>query len=161
MGLLAKGCLVVIAQLAKLRSNSTLYFAAPFTLFLWMNGAARQTIEALVRCGFCISFTSLFTLLDQLASRCVEQVIKIAKGPHILCYDHINISISLFVEQCSSAPAKVQSGTFPVVYEINNAHKKHMRLTPMLQHAQNATDLNFHADIRLTIEQWESISHQL
>jgi hypothetical protein len=54
-----QACQVMITQLAKLRSNCSLFFAAPFTLFLWTNGASRQVIEALARCGLCISFTSV------------------------------------------------------------------------------------------------------
>ncbi|KAH0827440.1 hypothetical protein J3R83DRAFT_4126 [Lanmaoa asiatica] len=33
-----KPCLVLITQLAKMRSHYSLYFAVPFTLFLWTNG---------------------------------------------------------------------------------------------------------------------------
>ena len=89
----------MITQLAKLRSNYSLFFAAPFTLFLWTNGASRQVIEALAQCGLCISFTSLFTLLNQLVSQCIDKAIQIAQHPHILCYDNINISTLIFVEQ--------------------------------------------------------------
>ena len=42
-----QACQVMGTQLAKLRSNYSLAFAAPFSLFLWMNGTSRQVIEAL------------------------------------------------------------------------------------------------------------------
>ncbi|KAN0082660.1 hypothetical protein V8E55_008455 [Tylopilus felleus] len=58
-------CQVIVTQLAKARSNRALYFAAPFTLFLWTNGASRQTIEALAKCGLAVSFTSLLKLLNK------------------------------------------------------------------------------------------------
>jgi hypothetical protein len=45
--LISKVCNVIITQLASQRSHHSLFLAAPFTLFLWMNGASRQTIEAL------------------------------------------------------------------------------------------------------------------
>ncbi|KIJ57431.1 hypothetical protein HYDPIDRAFT_171701, partial [Hydnomerulius pinastri MD-312] len=108
---------VVVTQLARQRSHFSVYFAAPFTLFLWTNGASRQTIEALAQCGLCVSFPSLFKLLKNLASQSVARALQVAQGPHILCYDNINISTSIFVEQRSAAPAKVQSGTFPIIYE--------------------------------------------
>ena len=110
-----QACQVMITQLAKLHSNYSLFFAALFSLFLWTNGTSCQVIKALTQCGLCISFTSLFTLLNQLASQCVDQAIQIAQHPHIFCYDNINISTSIFVEQRSSGPAKVQSWTFPIL----------------------------------------------
>ncbi|KAI9459997.1 hypothetical protein HD554DRAFT_2135266 [Boletus coccyginus] len=82
-----------------MRFHHSLYFAAPFTLFLWTNGVPRQIIEALARCGLCVPFTSLSALLNQLASQCVDKVIRIAQRFHILCYDNISISTSIFVEQ--------------------------------------------------------------
>jgi len=156
-----KACQVIITQLAKLRSNYSHYLAAPFSLFLWTNGASRQTIEALAQCGLCVSFTSLSTLLNQLASQCVDKAIQIARRPHILCYDNINISTSIFVEQHSSAPAKVQSGTFPILYEVENVDWEDMRLALMLQRAQRATDLSFYADVHPTKEQLWNIRYQV
>ncbi|KIL00546.1 hypothetical protein PAXRUDRAFT_806398 [Paxillus rubicundulus Ve08.2h10] len=81
------------------RSDRTLYFAVPFMLFLFTNGISRQTIEALHKCGLCISFTSLMTLLRSLAMQILEWVTRIACGPQIMCYDNINISTSIFVKQ--------------------------------------------------------------
>jgi hypothetical protein len=57
----------------------------------------------------------------------------------MLCYDNINISMSIFVEQRSGAPAKVQSGTFPILYEIRNPNPEHMRLAPTLLRAKQAS----------------------
>jgi len=90
-------------------------------------------IEALAQSGLCVLFTSLFALLNQLASQCVDKAIQIAQQPH---YDNINISTSIFVEQCSSAPAKVQSGTFPILYKLENVDWNDLQLAPMLQHVQ-------------------------
>ncbi|KIJ06388.1 hypothetical protein PAXINDRAFT_47855, partial [Paxillus involutus ATCC 200175] len=153
-------CNVIVAQLANQRSHHSLYLAAPFTITLWTNGASRQTIETLAKCGLCISFSSLTTLLKTLASRSLDRAIQVAQGPHILCYDNINISTSIFVEQRSSAPAKVQSGTFPIIYEVRNGNHEHMRLAPMLGRAQQAFDLTFNADIRPTVNQIKSSRDQ-
>jgi hypothetical protein len=142
-----KVCNVIVTQLAKQRSQQCSFFAIPFTLFVWTNGASRLTIEALYQCGLCISFTSLTKLLNKLATCCVENAICAAFNPHILCYDNINISTSIHVEQRSSAPAKVQSGTFAILYEIPNPNPLHTQLSPMLQRALNASDLTFYADI--------------
>ena len=101
----------------------------------------------------CISFTSLSTLINKLASCCLEIAGQISRGPHILCYDNINISTSIFVEQRSAAPAKVQSGTFAILYEVRNANPIHMSLAPILHRAQQATPLTFNAHIRPTLDQ--------
>jgi hypothetical protein len=40
----------------------------------------------------------------------------------MFCYDNINISLSIFVKQRGAAtPSKVQSGTFAILYELQNA----------------------------------------
>ncbi|KAF8449417.1 hypothetical protein L210DRAFT_3388010 [Boletus edulis BED1] len=144
---LSKACNVIIAQLAKERSQLSIYFAAPFSLFLWTNGASRQTIEALHKCGLCMSFPSLTKLISNLAAQSLEQATRIARGPHVMCYDNINISTSIFVEQRASAPAKVQSGTFAIIYEVRNGDPAHMRLSPMLSRARQASDLRLSSDI--------------
>ncbi|KAF9223166.1 hypothetical protein BS17DRAFT_809051 [Gyrodon lividus] len=92
---------------------------------------------------------------------CLDRATAVAQGPHILCYDNIDISTSIFVEQRSSAPAKVQSGTFPVLYTVRNGNPEHMRLAPMLQRAQQASDLTFDADIRPNLNQVTASQSQL
>ncbi|KIK95114.1 hypothetical protein PAXRUDRAFT_779891, partial [Paxillus rubicundulus Ve08.2h10] len=156
-----KACHAVVTQLAKQRSNQSNYFTAPFTLSLWMSGASHQMIKALHRCSLCISFPLLLNLINNLAKHCLERASQIAQGPHLMCYDNINISTSIFIKQCSSAPAKVQSGTFAILYEVHSGSLEQMCLAPMLQRAQNATDLHFNSDIRPTSDQQLSFQSQL
>ena len=152
---------MIITQLASLRSNRCTFFSAPFTLFLWTNGASRQVIESLYTCGLTISYSSLLNLLGILGTQCIETACHIARGPHLLCWDNINLSTSTFVEQRTDAPAKVQSGTFSILYEARNATLEHMRLGPILQRVANATDLAFNIDIRPSPLQLTSFLHQL
>ncbi|KAF9218877.1 hypothetical protein BS17DRAFT_790440 [Gyrodon lividus] len=85
--MISKACKVMITQLAKQRSNHSLYAAAPFTLFLWTNGASRQTIETLAQCGLCISFTSLCALLNNLASQYLDRAMQVViQDPVITFY---------------------------------------------------------------------------
>ncbi|KAG1765406.1 hypothetical protein EDD22DRAFT_978741 [Suillus occidentalis] len=140
-------CNVIITQLASQRSHHSIFLTVPFTLFLWTNGASKQIIEALYKCGLCISFTSLLTLLEKLAVHCIEHAKQVARQSHMMCYDNINISTSIFVEQRSDAPAKVQSGTFAILYEVRNGNRDHMRLSPMLTRALDATPLTFNSDM--------------
>ncbi|KAN0073710.1 hypothetical protein V8E55_011964 [Tylopilus felleus] len=148
-------CNMIVTQLAKERSQQSLYFAASFSLFLWTNGASCQTIKALHKCGLCISFSALSNLLDRLALQSLERARHTAHGLHVLCWDNINIKMSTFVEQRDSAPAKVQSGTFAVLYEIS-ANPINLQLSPILERAQQASDLVFNADIRPIANQWKS-----
>ncbi|KAF8169077.1 hypothetical protein BJ912DRAFT_934026 [Pholiota molesta] len=43
---------------------------------------------------------------------------KISEGPHAFSYDNVNFISSKYVEQRPGAMCKVQSGTFPVIYEL-------------------------------------------
>ncbi|KAG0695407.1 hypothetical protein DFH29DRAFT_1030621, partial [Suillus ampliporus] len=137
------------------------FSSVSFTLFCWTNGVSCQTIEALHKCGLCISFMSLLKLLERLAEQCINCACRIARGPHVMCYDNINISTSIFVEQRASAPAKVQSGTFAVLYEVRNGNPAHIQLALILQRAQVASNLMFNADVRPTYDQMMSHHRQL
>ena len=112
------------------------------------------------RCSLCISFSSLTTLLHQLATQSLERAAHIACDPHILCWDNINIKTLIFVKQRDSAPAKVQSGTFAILYQIN-ANPVDMQLSPMLACAQWATDLAFISNVRPTSDQCKAFNSQL
>ena len=152
---------MIVTQLATQRSQHSLFFAVPFSIFLWTNGVSRQTIEALYKCGLSISFTSLSTLLNRLSIQCLERAFTVGRGPHMLCYDNINISMSIHVEQRAFAPAKVQSGTFAVLYEVHNGNLKDMALLPIIQRAQQVSSLTFNADVRPTHDQSSAFRHQL
>jgi hypothetical protein len=78
-----------------------------------------------------------------------------------MCYDNINISTSIFVEQRSDAPAKVQSGTFSILYEVRNGNPDFMRLAPMLNHALNPSEMTFNADVRPMFDQMHSFRSHL
>lgn len=126
-----------------------------------MNGASRQTIKALHKYGLCISFSALTNLPGQPASQSLERARHVAHGLHILCWDNINIKISIFVEQRDTAPAKVQSSTFAILSKVYDANSTNMQLSPMLERAQQASDVTFNADIRPTVTQRKSFQDQI
>ena len=70
----------------------------------------------------------------------------IASNLHVLSWDNINIKTSIFVKQRDSAPAKVQSGTFAILYQLN-ANPVDMQLSPMLACVQQAINLTFVGDV--------------
>ncbi|KAI9436006.1 hypothetical protein H4582DRAFT_2112186 [Lactarius indigo] len=112
-------CDIIMKQLSYQRSN-------------------RQTIEALHRCGLSMCFTSVMNNIAALADQCLKLAVNVGSGPHIFCYDNIQISTSIFVEQRgSSGPAKVTSGTFGVLYKVrNNGTPEKMELAPIMEHFQ-------------------------
>ena len=147
-------CGIVVKQLSYHRSGRALGFPAQFSLFLWSSGCARQTIDALHRCGLSVSYPSVLNNIKALAEHCMQLAIKVGTGIHVFCYDNVQISTSIFVEQRgSSGPAKVTSGTFGVLYEVRNGNPEHMRLAPILERFRNAKGLDFNHDIRPTRQQ--------
>ncbi|KAI9567204.1 hypothetical protein HD554DRAFT_2329279 [Boletus coccyginus] len=108
----------------------------PLSHFLWTNGASRQIIEALARCGLCVSFTSLCQ---------TNRHPNCATDPYPLLRQH---------------QPKVRSGTFAILYEVKNIDWEDMRLALMLHWAQRATDLVFYANVHPTKEQLRNICYQ-
>ena len=84
-------------------------------------GASHNLMNVLQRCGLTTSFSSIATTVSTLAGFSVQQATMISHGPHTLAYDNMNMKSSIFVEQRPDAMSKVQSGTFPVIYELPHA----------------------------------------
>ncbi|KAH9018497.1 hypothetical protein EDB85DRAFT_1873683 [Lactarius pseudohatsudake] len=155
-------CDIIVRQLSYQRSNRVLGFPALFGLFLWSSGCSRQTIEALHRCGLSLCFNSVMNNIAALASQCLKLAVKVGSGPHVFCYDNIQISTSIFVEQRgSSGPAKVTSGTFGILYKVRNGRPEHMKLAPIQERFGKAKGLDFNRDIRPTDQQLRSFQFQL
>ena len=78
----------------------------------------------------------------------------------MFCYDNINISSSIFVEQRGAAtPAKVQSGTFGILYELRNASLDDLKIQPILGRYRSFKGLS-PLDLRPSLEQLTTLSHQ-
>ena len=92
----------------------------------------------------------------------MDRSIVIGSGLHVFCYDNINLSTSIFVEQRgTSGPAKVTSGTFGILYKVCNGNPDHMKLAPILEHFRKVKGLDFNNDIRPTPPQLVSFRSQL
>ena len=152
-------CYVIIAQLSKLHSHHSINFQTIFGLFLNSNGCSCQTINALHHCGLCLSFDSIQTLIQQLSVLCIFLAMWVAHSSHVLCWDNVNMSTSMYVEQCGDMPMKVQSGTMAVIYRLNY-NPNMMHLAPIMQHAKTAGDLQFALHICPTFEQAASFYSQ-
>ena len=122
--------------------SRSLSFQAIFSLFQWTTGCQRQTIDALFRCGLSVSFDSVLNIISNLSEHCLALASEVAKGPHALCWDNINVSTSTFVEQRTDAPAKAQAGTFAVLYKLPRCQgtpQSRLRSWPRLPIATAAT----------------------
>ena len=155
-----QACNIIVSQLAYQRSNRCIKFQSVFGLFLWSTGSSRRTIDVLFRCGLTISYDGIGKLLSQLSQHCITLAKGIASAPHMFCYDNINISTSIFVEQRGTAtPAKVQSGTFAVLYELRNATLEDLKLQPIMNRYRNFNGLS-PSDLCLTVDQLKCLNHQ-
>ncbi|KAJ7892360.1 hypothetical protein B0H14DRAFT_3688546 [Mycena olivaceomarginata] len=145
---------VVTHQLLYQSSNRCMSFQAQFGLFLWSTGSARQTIDAAFRCGLSVSYDSVLNLGQSPGLGCtMENTLFVATEPHGLGYDNLNISTSIFVEQRgASGPAKVNSGTFGVLYGLRNANFDDMLNAPIMRRLSASTGLHFNRDIRPSSE---------
>jgi hypothetical protein len=114
----------------------------------------------LARCSLSLSFPSIQKCIADLGYNCIKLAQKAARNPHLLAWDNINMKTSIFVEQRTDAPAKVQSGTFAVVYPLPDIHRDKMLLTPILERARTASGLDFDLHVRPTTDQFQSYIFQ-
>lgn len=114
------------------------------TLFWRKNGASRESLEVLQNLGLSKCFDSALTMVGSVADYCIEDACVAARDPNGFMgnWDNINISTSDFVEQRSAGPAKVQSGTYAIIYPLRNPNPRAM-----------APDLDFNLDICPSLEQ--------
>jgi hypothetical protein len=142
------------------RSNRSIKFQSVFGLFLWSTGSSRKTIDVLFRCGLTISNDSIGKLLSQLSQHCITLAKQVASSLHMFCYDNINISSSIFVEQRGAAtPAKVQSGTFGILYALRNATLDDLKLQPIMNRYRHCKGLS-PSDLRPSLDQVKCLNHQ-
>ncbi|KAF8158783.1 hypothetical protein K438DRAFT_1620273 [Mycena galopus ATCC 62051] len=149
-------------QIISRRSQYPPDFAGPMSLMWWASGCSREAIEILANIGLSKGFDTTQKLIRSIGNYCIADARVLARGPdgYLYNYDNVNLSTSIFVEQCSSSPAKVQSGTYTIIYRLRNPNPCALNLSIILQRAQNATDLNFNRDLCPSFEQSRSSHHQ-
>ncbi|KAJ7150360.1 hypothetical protein C8R46DRAFT_915028 [Mycena filopes] len=151
-------CYTILGQIVSRRSQQAPDFAAPMALMWWANGTSREAIEILCNIGLSKSFDTISKMLGSLGEYCIGDARELAHGPdgYLFNYDNINFSTSKFVEQRSDAPAKVQSGTYFIIYRLLNPNPAALDLPFLLLRAQNAPDLDFNRDLCPSLEQSQS-----
>src|SRR5882757_10068168 len=118
---------MINASVHYLRSLASCKVQIGVGLTAWATGASRRMIDILHQSALTMSYTSVLKVLESLSEHSLQTARDyVNQFPHALAYDNINISTSIFVEQRENMPSKVQSGTFPVIYELLNANPEHM-----------------------------------
>jgi len=109
-----------------------------------------------------VGYTPVLNAISSLATRCIELAVNVGSGIHVFCYDNVNLSTSIFVEQRgASLPAKVTSGTFAVLYKVCNGNREDMRLTSIIERFKRAKGLEYNHDLEPTEIQRASFYFQL
>ena len=132
-----------MAQLHYLCSMYSAKVPIGLGLQAWASGTSRQMISVLHRTCLSVSYPSIASIIHALADHSIERARDVSMSPHILAYDNVNISSSIFVEQGPKAMSKVQSGTFGVIYELAGAcaASEDMRILPMMTNFQRSSPL--------------------
>jgi hypothetical protein len=98
-------------------------------------------ISVLHRTCLSVSYPSIASIVHSLADHSIERARIVSHRPHLLAYDNVNMSSSIFVEQGPNTMSKVQSGTFAVIYELANARAEDMRIRPMMNNLRRSSPL--------------------
>ncbi|KAF6766018.1 hypothetical protein DFP72DRAFT_1161701 [Ephemerocybe angulata] len=152
--------LILASQIHYLRSHWSCKVQVAIGLVAWANGCSQQLNDILHQAGLSRCHSSNLNTIEMLSERGLEQARVIADGPHILAYDNINISTSIFVEQTDNTRPKVQSGTFPVIYKAPpGVTMDHMLLEPILKRRREAPELKM-TDLRPSAESIGAFRHQ-
>ncbi|KAH9000233.1 hypothetical protein EDB92DRAFT_1789717 [Lactarius akahatsu] len=133
--------LIIMAQLHYLRSMYSAKIPIGLGLQAWASGTSRQMISVLHRTSLSVSYPSIASIIHSLANHSIERARVVSLRPHVLAYDNVNISSSIFVEQGPNTMSKVQSGTFAVIYELPGVRAEDMRILPMMLNLQRSSPL--------------------
>ncbi|KAJ7241230.1 hypothetical protein B0H12DRAFT_1024317, partial [Mycena haematopus] len=159
-------CYTILGQIISRRSQQApdllTDFAGPLSLMWWASGCSREAMEILCHIGLRKNFDTTQKLIESTGNYCIQDAGVLAQGPdgYLFNYDNLNLSTPIFVEQRSSAPAKVQSGTYFIIYPLRNPNPAALDLPFLLLRAQNAPNLEFNRDLCPTLDQSTSTHHQ-
>ncbi|KAG1743649.1 uncharacterized protein EDB91DRAFT_1051024, partial [Suillus paluster] len=111
---------VIQSQIANIRSQNNLAFQIIHGLCLFSGGTSRKTIDLLAHCGLSPGYDALHISHTIMADGQIRRAQLVARGPHMIGWDNIQVSTSTHVEQRALAPPKVQSGTTTIIYPLRN-----------------------------------------
>ncbi|THU81759.1 hypothetical protein K435DRAFT_692885, partial [Dendrothele bispora CBS 962.96] len=125
-------------------------------IYAWANGTSEQMMDVLYRCRIIPSTDTVFRTILELSDHALNEAVEVVRcKPCSMTYDNFHITQSTFVEQRPGAPQKVQTGTFPVAYELYNADFRDMKLAPIRENFLKSPGLTL-VDIIPSEEQSEA-----
>lgn len=128
-------------------------------LFAWSTGASRSLINVLHKPGLSTSYTSISNTIFALHKYSLERAALVSRKPHAVEYDNVNMTSSNHVEQRPGMMSKVQSGTFPVIYQLDNVDPEHTKLAPILANLRKSQALRI-TDLRPSPSARRAYTHQ-
>ncbi|KAK7015832.1 hypothetical protein VNI00_019052 [Paramarasmius palmivorus] len=130
----------VVLQLMHGRSNLSNYLQLGIGLSTWSMGASKQTTELLSHCGLSTSTVTIERAVNAIGQSSIDEG-KLSPFPRFASYDNLNLCHSNTYEQRPDAPAKVQSGTFTLIYELPHISWKTMEIEPIINAFKQARPL--------------------
>ncbi|THU98741.1 hypothetical protein K435DRAFT_856389 [Dendrothele bispora CBS 962.96] len=153
-------CNIITAQVHYTRSRLSSKLQSALGIYAWANGTSEQMMDVLYRCGIIPSTDTVFRTILELGDHALNEAVEVVRcKPCSMTYDNFHITQSTFVEQRPGAPQKVQTGTFPVAYELYNADFRDMKLTPIRENFLKSPGLTL-VDIIPSEEQSEAYYRQ-
>ena len=119
-------------------------------LFLYSTGTSRAVIDFLAHCGLSSSYQAIRKVHKYLSKSLREKAAEIAKGPHMLGFDNIQISMSSHISQRPGATPTVRSFTGSIVYRLRNAVAEFCKLLPILERRKKSKLISYTRHIKQT-----------
>ncbi|KAA1470545.1 hypothetical protein DENSPDRAFT_774774 [Dentipellis sp. KUC8613] len=144
---------VIMAQLAKHRSQNASLFAIPFGLTQWAAGVPRQCIDTCAQIGLSIAYSSITKAQKVVAERCMEIARQTARTERTgLSYDNMQVESSIYTEQRPEGPVKVLTGTMIMLYALRNATDEACLLQPIIARRNKLEDITFAEHVRPSLD---------
>ena len=119
-------------------------------LFLHSTGSSKAIINFLSCCGLSSCYSSVVKVHKYLAKSLRVKAGEIAKGPHMLGFDNVQISMSHHASQRPGAIPTVRSFTASIVYRLRNAFAGFCALRPILERRKNCEKITYAKHIKQT-----------
>ena len=128
---ISQPCSVIQEQLCNVCSRYSISFQIAFGLFLYCTGTSCQAIDILSKLGLSICYESLLPANEYLSAVMISRVQTVARLPHTIGWDNIQICTSTHVKQWYLGPSKVQTGTTTIIYPLRGASEASCELEPI------------------------------
>ncbi|KAJ7767331.1 hypothetical protein B0H16DRAFT_1412448 [Mycena metata] len=153
---------MIQAQLAKTRSQNNNLCAIPCSLYFLSSGMPRKVIDTLAHAGMCLSYNAVHDTHAALATGQMQRAQVASRSGHAVSWDNTQLSLSIHVEQRTGGPAKVQTGTTSLIYDMRGLlDVSWLALRPILERRSKAALITFAADIRPTLSQCTALHRHL